>query len=100
MPEQSYSFSAKVWKSGGFGGWYFVTLPKELSVKIRKEFWTQEEGWGRLKAIAYIGNTEWKTAIWFDTKKGSYLLPVKTSVRKEENIDVEDNITVAIKITK
>jgi hypothetical protein len=100
MSEEVYSFDAIIWKSGGFGGWHFATLPKELSVKIRKKYWIQEEGWGRLKATACIGNTKWKTAIWFDTKKGSYLLPVKTSVRKEENIDVDDNVAVSINISK
>ena len=37
----------------------------------------RREGWGRLKATAKIGNSEWATAIWFDTKINTYLLPLK-----------------------
>ena len=33
-----------------------------------------------------IGNSEWKTAIWFDSKKKTYLLPIKAEIRKKEKI--------------
>lgn len=80
-----YSFSAKVWKYQPPVGWFFVSVPKEMSKEIRENAGWQEEGWGRLKATACIGKTEWKTAIWFDTKKGTYLLPLKAEIRKKEN---------------
>ena len=55
-----------------------------------------EQGWGRLKATAKIGITEWATAIWFDTKHKTYLLPLKAEVRKKEKIITEQTITVYI----
>jgi hypothetical protein len=45
-------------------GWHFVSLPIEISTEIRENLKWQEEGWGRLKATAKIGNSEWETAIW------------------------------------
>lgn len=39
-----------------------------------------------LKATARIGNTEWQSAIWFDTKADVYLLPLKAELRKKEKI--------------
>ncbi|MDD4087237.1 MAG: DUF1905 domain-containing protein, partial [Bacteroidales bacterium] len=42
-----------------------------------------EEGWGRLKATAEIGKSVWKTAIWFDTKHQTYILPLKAEIRKK-----------------
>lgn len=83
-----YEFSAKIWQHTGQGGWYFVSLPKELSKEIRKLLKSQEEGWGRLKATAKIGNSEWETAIWFDTKASTYLLPLKAEIRKKEKLEV------------
>ncbi|MBY0314576.1 MAG: DUF1905 domain-containing protein [Bdellovibrionales bacterium] len=54
---------------------------------LRLEIFTSSKsGGGRLKATAVIGRTKWSTAIWFDTKAASYLLPIKTSVRKVEDI--------------
>jgi hypothetical protein len=81
-----YQFKAKPWQHQGPGGWYFVSLPTKLSQEIRTVFKMDEEGWGRLKTIAKIGNTEWKTAIWFDSKHNTYLLPLKADIRKKEQL--------------
>lgn len=71
-----YEFTAKVWNyssTAGTGGWYIACLPKEMSKEIRENLKFLEEGWGRLKMTAKIGNTQWETAIWFDTKLDTYL---------------------------
>ncbi len=86
------TFSAKVWKYRGPSAWYFVTLPKSLSRRIRAHHGMSEEGWGRLKTTAAIGKSKWKTAIWFDTKAKSYLLPIKSSIRKKEKIEAGTKI--------
>ena len=67
-----------------------------MSKEIRSILKFQEEGWGRLKAVAKIGKSEWKTAIWFDTKINTYLLPLKAEIRKKENISAEKEIDVTI----
>jgi len=63
----------------------FISLPISVSTEIRANLKWQEEGWGRLKVSAKIGNSEWNTAIWFDTKKETYLLPIKAEIRKKKN---------------
>ncbi|CAM1341723.1 conserved hypothetical protein [Tenacibaculum amylolyticum] len=57
-----------------------------------------EEGWGRMKATATINSFLWETAIWFDTKQDTYLLPLKAEVRKKEKLAINDTIIVQIKI--
>lgn len=91
-----YRFSSLPWKYSGPGGWVFVTLPAKLSSEIRATFKSEEGGWGRLTATARIGNTEWKTAIWFDTKLNAYLLPLKAEIRKKEKIEVGKRISIAV----
>jgi len=81
-----YSFQAKAWQYQGKGAWYFISLPKDISKEIREHFKELEEGWGRLKAKASIGSTEWDTAIWYDSKQSCYLLPLKAEIRRKENI--------------
>lgn len=93
-----YSFRARVWKYKGTAGWHFVTLPKMLSKKIRRNHGLSEEGWGRLKATAKTGTSKWDTAIWFDTRAGSYLLPLKAAVRKGEGIKTDAQISVVLKL--
>lgn len=91
-----YEFSAQTWQHASPGGWYFVSLPKDMSTEIRSNLKWQEEGWGRLKATAKIGDHQWETAIWFDTKKETYLLPLKAEIRKKEKIEAENQIEVTL----
>lgn len=81
-----YEFTSNVWKYRSPTGWHFISLPVPLSKEIRQALKWQEEGWGRLKALAKIGNSEWQTAIWFDTKLNTYILPIKATVRAKEKI--------------
>lgn len=87
-----YEFEAKLWKYEGKAAWYFLTIPHSMSCEIRELFKQNEQGWGRLKVNAQIGNTKWDTSIWFDTKKNAYLLPVKGDVRQKENLRLNDII--------
>ncbi len=84
-----YEFTAEPWQYAASGGWHFVSLPKHFSEEIRNTFKKEEEGWGRLKATAKIGNSEWKTAIWFDTKRSTYSLPLKAEIQKKKNCRLE-----------
>jgi len=91
-----YQFTGKIWKYNAAGGWIFVSLPKELSKEIRQNLQWQEEGWGRMKATAAVNGQKWDTAIWFDKKKDTYLLPLKASIRKKASLELDDSIDVTI----
>ena len=91
-----YEFFARVWQYSSTGGWYFISLPVSISKEIRENLKWQEEGWGRMKATAQIGNHKWETAIWFDTKINTYLLPLKASIRKKENLEVDGIVNTII----
>lgn len=93
-----HKFRSKLWRYHGHAGWYFVTLPKKLSVQIRNNHTKDEEGWGRLKTAAAINNYRWQTAIWYDTKLGAYLLPVKAIVRGALKLTVGTQINVVLQI--
>lgn len=93
-----YTFHSALWQYAGKGAWYFVSVPLEISEEIRKHFKDEEEGWGRLKVKACIGNTLWDTAIWFDTKLQCYLLPIKKEIRIKERLLADDVIKVSLEI--
>jgi hypothetical protein len=95
-PETEYSFKAKPFHHSPTGGWVFVALPVKVSAQIRQKHKWDEEGWGRLKARACINNTEWNSAIWFDTKQNTYLLPLKAEIRKKENIEAGKTLRVSV----
>lgn len=91
-----YEFKAKPWQYAGKGGWFFISFPSNLAKEIRDNLKWQEQGWGRMKATAKIGSSEWETAIWFDTKMNTYLLPLKAMIRKKENIVVDKEINTTV----
>jgi hypothetical protein len=95
---RQFTFKAKIWKSPGAGGWHFVSMEKTMAAKIRGSFGENEEGWGRLKVLAGVGNTQWETAIWYDTKAGTYLLPIKAQIRKKLKLGLVDENEYRVQI--
>lgn len=94
-----YEFCARAYQysaSADMSGWTIVSLPSELSAQIRAHFQWLEEGWGRMKVTAEVGGSAWKTAIWFDTKQNTYLLPLKATIRKKEKILPDQDVKVSI----
>ena len=91
-----YEFEATAWQHSLPTGWFFISLPVSMSAEIRQALKWQEEGWGRLKAVAKVGCCEWNTAIWFDTKQHTYLLPLKAEVRKKENIQAGKSLKAVL----
>lgn len=91
-----YEFEATMWQHPSPGGWYFVSLPHGMAEEIRNLLKDREVGWGRLSARVKMGNSEWKTALWYDTKQQTYLLPVKALIRKKESFKLNDRIKTRV----
>jgi hypothetical protein len=91
-----YEFTAKVWQHPGPGGWHFISLPSEIAREIRENLKWQEEGWGRMKATAQSGDCIWDTAIWYDKKHQTYLLPVKAAIRKKLKMDKNQDMAAIV----
>lgn len=91
-------FEAEIWKSAGAGGWHFVTLPGELGFRIKAESAWDGPGWGMVKVRATISGTSIETSIFPDKTSGSYLLPLKASLRKAARLSAGDTIRVILEI--
>lgn len=86
MKKNEYKIKARIWLYDGVAAWHFITLPKKESENITKRFGLMKRGWGSLPVIVTIGKTSWKTSIFTDKKRGGYLLPLKSEVRKKEHL--------------
>lgn len=93
-----FKTKAKVWLYPGKAAWHFVTIPKELSMNIKELFSDQERGWGSLPIKVTINETSWDTSIFYDKKSNGYLLPIKSLIRKKEDISVDDVIEFSFEI--
>jgi hypothetical protein len=53
-------------------------------------------GWGMIPVGVRIGKSEWKTAMF--PKNGSYIVPIKASVRAAEDLDEGNLVTVRLEV--
>lgn len=89
-------FTGKIWFWRGPAPWFFVTVPEQQSSDLREILGLVTYGWGMIPVRARIGSTEWKTSMW--PKDGSYILPIKASVRAAESLEEGDTIPVRIEV--
>lgn len=78
-------------------GWCFVGVPKKESEKIKNGY-KNKKGFGSVPVNVTIGKTKWKTSIFPDKRSGTYLLPLKSEVRKKESIFVDDIVSLILEI--
>jgi len=89
-------FSGKIWFWKGPAPWFFVTVPAKQSVDIKAISGFVTYGWGVIPVHVRIGNTEWTTSLF--PKDGRYLVPIKASVRKAENLEEGATVTVQLEV--
>lgn len=93
-----YKFKAKVWLYPGEAAWHFVTLPGVQSAEIKDKYAGLTRGFGSLPVQVTLGNTIWKTSIFPDNKAKTYLLPIKSAVRKSESIKAGGQAKFSVEI--
>jgi len=92
---KSYTIKGKIWLyPGESANWHFFTIPKKESSEIKENFLGLTKGWGSLPVEVTVGKTTWTTSIFPDSKSGTYILPLKTQIRKKETLYEGDACTV------
>lgn len=86
MATSDYEFTAEVWEHDGNASWHFVSLPEHIADDIDELHGHNAKGFGSLKVEVTIGATSWSTSIFPDSKRGTYVLPVKKVVRTAEGL--------------
>ena len=74
----------------------FVAVPEEPSRDLKAISTMVTYGWGVIPVHVRIGETEWKTSLF--PKEGRYLVPIRMSVQKSENLKVGDNVVLQLEI--
>jgi hypothetical protein len=86
MAPARYEFDAVVWEHDGSAAWHFVSLPETVADDIEAAFGHRARGFGSLRVEVTVGATRWQTSIFPDSKRGTYVLPVKKPVREAEGL--------------
>lgn len=75
-----------------------MTLPVEVAEEIREEPAAFRKGFGSVKVTAEAGGHTWQTSLFPDAQSGSYLLPVKKSVRAAAHLAAGDEVEVRLTV--
>jgi hypothetical protein len=89
-------FSGRIFHWRGPAPYLFVRVPAEQSRDIKAISGLVTYGWGVIPVHVRIGETEFQTSLF--PKDGHYLVPVKMSVQKTENIGDGDEVTVRLEV--
>ena len=81
-----YKMRMKVWLYPGMVGWHFVNVTKKASADIKDIFGASDRGFGSIPVAVIVGKTKWNTSIFPYKRTGTYLMPIKAEVRKQEGI--------------
>ena len=100
MNKQRFAFRGKVWRYEGKAAWHFLTLSKSLAKRIEKVAQGQTRAWGSLGIEVEIDEVQWKTSLFPDKKSDSYLLPLKSQIRKRLGVQAGDTIRGYIVLEK
>ena len=79
-----------VWREEQPDSWVFVDLPPELSDQIDDELTSPPRGFGSVRVSVRCGSSEWATSLFPSKEAGTYVLPVKKTVRRKEEIEPGD----------
>lgn len=87
-------FSGEIIHWRGPSPFHFVTVPDEQSAAIEAVSSMVTYGWGAIPVEARIGRTEFRTSLF--PKGELYLVPVKQAVRRAEQLELGDLVTVRL----
>lgn len=88
-------FEAELWPAEADAAWVFATVPAELSDDLRMS--APPRGFGSVRVEVALGGTTWRTSVFPDSRRGSFVLPVKRAVRRAEEVDIGDTVRIGIR---
>ena len=87
-----YEFEAELWRwdARQADTWTFVSLPTEVADEILELSGPLVRGFGSVRVEVAVGGTVWRTSIFPDSKRRTYVLPIKKAVRAAEGLMAGD----------
>jgi hypothetical protein len=80
------------------GSWFFVRLPVDAADDVRDLVTGPPTGFGSVPVEVRLGASLWRTSVFPDKASGSFVLPVKKSVRAAEGLEDGDPVEVELRV--
>lgn len=98
MTEVTAEFVGAIWFWKGPAPHHFVTVPLKESDELRAIQASVSYGWGMIPVKVGINETEWTTSLF--PKDGHFIVPIKAAVRKVEELEAGDSVTVRLEVIR
>ncbi|GGB99192.1 DUF1905 domain-containing protein [Cellulomonas carbonis] len=96
--DHSFTGELWLWDARRVDTWTFVSLPSDLADEILDTAGALSRGFGSLRVEVAVGTTVWRTSIFPDSARRTYVLPVKKAVRAAERLSVGDPVPVRLRL--
>lgn len=94
----TFEFEARLQLHPGSEPWHFIHLPTDVSDDIADLTSGTLRGFGSVRVAVTVGGTAWRTSVFPDRRAGTFLLPVKKSVRAAEGLVAGDDVRVHLEV--
>ena len=97
--------TASLWRwtsASAPAAWFFITIDGvagetlAATALMRRLEGGTARGFGAIKVLARIGDTDWSTSVFPAKEAGGYMLPVKAAVRKAEGLGEGDLVELSL----
>lgn len=93
-----FAFDAELWSpEESMEAWVFASVPADVSDDVRA-LGGPAHGFGSVRVEVTVGDSTWRTSVFPDAKRGCFVLPVKKSVRRAEDLEVGDTARVVLQV--
>jgi hypothetical protein len=91
------AFTGELWGDTPDMSWVFVSVPDEVADEIA-DLIPKRSGFGSVRVEVTVGTETWRTSLFPDSSRGTFVLPVKRAVRTAIKVDVGDRIEVVLDV--
>ncbi|UZN02891.1 DUF1905 domain-containing protein [Cellulomonas sp. S1-8] len=95
MPE--YEVDVTLWQVEN-GSWVFAALPFDVADQVDEVTRGRQGGFGSVRVEVTLGPTTWRTSLFPDKVRETFVLPVKKAVRTAAGVAVGDVVRVRLRL--
>lgn len=88
--------TGEIWHWRGPAPHHFVTVPDEDCGVLEALAPKVSYGWGMIPVSGRLGGTTFTTSLF--PKDGGYVVPLKAEVRRREQLEVGDTVTITLTV--
>lgn len=93
-----YTFTAEVWLWKGDSAWHFISLPHDVADDIDDLTIGKTRGFGSVPVDVQSKDVTWRTSIFPDKKRGTFILPLKKHVRQQLGCEEGSMVDVTLRV--